>query len=63
MREVIQMNKTTFLYWVMLLLVGFQLAGCTYYMNKPPPQISNIKVTVLNAILESIRVRNSLLLG
>jgi hypothetical protein len=31
------MNKTKFLYWIMLLLFGYQLAGCTYYMNKPAP--------------------------
>lgn len=37
MEGVVQMNKMKFIYWIMLLLFGFQLAGCTYYMQKPPP--------------------------
>ena len=32
------MDKTKFLRWMMVLLFGFQLAGCTYYMQKPPPE-------------------------
>jgi hypothetical protein len=31
------MDKEKFLLWIMVLLFGLQLAGCTYYMNKPAP--------------------------
>ena len=31
------MDKKKFLFWIMVLLFGLQLAGCTYYMNKPAP--------------------------
>ncbi len=30
------MDKKKFLLWIILLLFGL-LAGCTYYMQKPPP--------------------------